>query len=137
MYEKVVLFYMKYRSLVRYVFWGGMTTLINIVSFWLFVDALKMNYQFANVISWFITVLAVYFTNKVWVFESEYSTIARFAKELLMFFASRIITLGIDVLVLFIGIQILHGNNLVIKIIDNVIVIIVNYIFSKYIIFKK
>lgn len=126
----------KYQSLIAYAFFGGVTTLVNIGVF-AGLDWLGWNYQVANVIAWFLSVLVAYLTNKVWVFSSHYTTVKAFIIEISQFFFFRVLTLVIDVVIMYVGISLLDDNSILVKIIDNVIVIIVNYVFSKWYIFKK
>lgn len=137
MVNKLSMYLKRNRSIILYIFWGGITTVINISSFGLFVNFFNMNYQLANFLAWFLTVLAVYFSNKVWVFESNYSTFNNLVKELFTFFIARILTLFLDAIILYIGIQLLRRGNLVVKVVDNIVIVIVNYILSKYFVFKS
>lgn len=66
--EKIKTLFRTYYSLISYLFFGGLTTLINIVAFVIFQSYLGVNYQFANVIAWFISVIFAFVTNKLWVF---------------------------------------------------------------------
>ncbi|WP_137597305.1 GtrA family protein [Paucilactobacillus kaifaensis] len=125
----------KYQSVIAYIFFGGVTTLVNIGVF-AGLDAIHWNYQLANVIAWFLSVLVAYLTNKVWVFSSHYTTIKAFIIEFFEFYFFRALTLIIDVVIMYIGISLLNWNAILVKVIDNVIVIVVNYIFSKWYIFK-
>lgn len=133
---KIKALWLKYKSIIAYLFFGGVTTVINIGSFGLMASIWHWNYQFATVIAWVITVLVAYLTNKVWVFNSHYTTIAAFFKELGSFFFFRLLTLILELIIMYIGVSLLKGNLIVVKIIDNVIVIIANYLFSKWYIFK-
>ena len=100
-----------------------------------------MNYQVANIIAWFLSVLVAYFTNKVWVFNSHYTTVKAFAIEFVEFYFYRGLTLLIDVAFMFVGVTVLQFNSpiekLVVKTLDNVVVIIANFIFSKFLIFTE
>nr|WP_044010580.1 GtrA family protein [Paucilactobacillus wasatchensis] len=131
----VVTLFKKYQSMIAYIFFGGVTTLVNLGVF-AGLDGLHWNYQLANVIAWFLSVLVAYLTNKVWVFSSHYTTVKAFIVEFLEFYFFRALTLIIDIIILYIGISLLHWNALVVKLIDNVLVVIVNYVFSKWYIFK-
>lgn len=62
---------LKYKELILYVFFGGLTTLVNLGTFALLAEMLHMNYIPATVISWIISVLFAYITNRIWVFESK------------------------------------------------------------------
>ncbi|KRO09568.1 GtrA family protein [Paucilactobacillus hokkaidonensis] len=122
--------------MIAYIFFGGVTTLVNIGVFAV-LDKMNWNYQLANVIAWFLSVLVAYLTNKVWVFSSHYTTFKAFIIEFVEFYFFRALTLIIDVIIMYIGISMLGWNAILVKVIDNVIVIIVNYVFSKWYIFKK
>ena len=90
--------------------------------------------QIANIISWIISVLFAYVTNRKYVFISKNSNII---SECSKFFASRFITLLLDILIMFLGVTVLKYNDKIIKIISQVIVIVSNYILSKIVVFKK
>lgn len=130
----------KYKHIIAYLFWGVVTTVINLAVFQILSSGIHWNYEVATVIAWFVSVLVAYFTNKVWVFGSHYTTISDFLVELLRFFVYRALTLVIDIVITFIGISVLGFKDpmgqFIVKVIDNVIVIIANYVFSKWLIFK-
>lgn len=136
---KLIRLFNKYRSIIAYLFWGVVTTVVNIVVFQFLSSGIHWNYQLANVIAWFLSVLVAYFTNKVWVFGSHYSTVKAFLKEFFWFYFYRGLTLIMDVIIMYVGISLLKFDSpiqqLIVKIIDNVIVVIANYIFSKWLIF--
>lgn len=136
---KLVALFNRYRSVIAYLFWGVVTTVVNIVVFQFLSSGIHWNYQLANVIAWFLSVLVAYFTNKVWVFGSHYSTVKAFLKEFFWFYFYRGLTLIMDVIIMYVGISLLKFDSplqqLIVKIIDNVIVVIANYIFSKWLIF--
>lgn len=136
---KLVALFNRYRSIIAYLFWGVVTTVVNIVVFQFLSSGVHWNYQLANVIAWFLSVLVAYFTNKVWVFGSHYSTVKAFLKEFFWFYFYRGLTLIMDVIIMYVGISLLKFDSplqqLIVKIIDNVIVVIANYIFSKWLIF--
>ena len=96
-----------------------------------------MNYQIANVLAWLASVIFAFITNKLWVFNSKSMAWRPFLWETLTFFFFRLLSLAVDQFIMFVGISLLSGNPLIVKIIDNVIVVILNYFFSKWIIFKK
>ncbi|WP_191363810.1 GtrA family protein [Limosilactobacillus oris] len=130
----------KYKHIIAYLFWGVVTTVINLAVFQILSSGIHWNYEVATVIAWFVSVLVAYFTNKVWVFGSHYTTISDFLVELLRFFVYRALTLVIDIVITFIGISVLGFKDpmgkFIVKVIDNVIVVIANYVFSKWLIFK-
>ena len=84
-----------------------------------------------------MAVIVAYVTNKLWVFDSKKHDSKTIAKEFAEFVVARLITLGIETLLLWIFVDKLGVNDLIMKIITNIIVVILNYIFSKFIIFRK
>ncbi|GAW99168.1 GtrA family protein [Secundilactobacillus mixtipabuli] len=127
--------YKKYESVVSYLFFGGLTTLINIGAFAWFNP--HMNLQLATALAWFVSVVFAFITNKLWVFNSKSMDLKTFLWETLTFFFFRILSLFVDEFIMFVGVSLLSGNALFVKIIDNVVVVLINYFFSKWIIFKK
>lgn len=125
--------YNKYRELLMYLVFGVLTTLVNIVSFFL-CRSFSINLYVSNGIAWFLSVLFAFFTNKFIVFESKSKV--NF-KEMTLFYGSRILSLLFDMGIMYLLLQVLSVNELVSKIVTNVVVIILNYIFSKLFIFKK
>lgn len=130
----------KYKSIISYLFWGVVTTIVNLGVFQILSPVLHWNVSLSTVIAWFASVLVAYFTNKVWVFGSHYTTIHDFIIELLRFFFYRGLTLVIDLIITYIGINVLKFDTpiqqFIVKFVDNVVVVIANYIFSKWLIFK-
>lgn len=124
----------KYKEIIMYLIIGGFTTLINVISFILLCNILKLDWSISNIISWIISVLFAYITNRSFVFKSKTKKVV---KEIISFFVFRILSLLIDMLLMYLLIQILFINNTIAKLVVQVIVIILNYFFSKFIIFKK
>ncbi len=127
----------KFRAGFLYLVFGGITTVLNIFTYFICVNLFDLNYIIANIIAWIVAVLVAYITNKFYVFESKEVTIKCFLKEILLFFGARIATLILETLFLYITIKCLSMNEMLAKIISNIIVLIANYILSKYMIFKK
>ncbi|WP_407647492.1 GtrA family protein [Bombilactobacillus apium] len=121
-----------------YLIFGGLTTLINLLVFYSFYTWNHwMGYQVATFWAWFLSVIFAYVTNKIFVFDSHQTSQAGVWRELGSFFFFRILSYFLDVIIVTIGIGWLHGNSLIVKLIDNVVVVITNYIFSKVFIFKQ
>ncbi|MGR3741123.1 GtrA family protein [Companilactobacillus sp. DQM5] len=129
--------YIKYKELINYIIFGVATTAVNYIVYAVFTIVLPLNYQVANLIAWFLSVLFAYITNKYYVFNSRSWDISRIFKELISFFAARVFSLGVEAVILYVGITLMSGNSLIVKLIDNVIIVIINYIFSKLFIFKQ
>ncbi len=121
------------RELISYVVFGVLTTLVNIAVYYLFADILGVNYLISNVIAWFLSVMFAYITNRIWVFESRNTNIL---KECTLFFSGRIFSGIVDTGLMYLFIDILLIGDLVSKIVIQVIVVILNYVISKLIVFK-
>ena len=119
---------------VMYLFFGVLTTIVNIVTYIFFSEFCGINYLISNIIAWFISVVFAYVTNRKWVFESKSNKIL---KEFTLFLGGRASSGVMDTALLFIAVDLLNFNDLISKIAIGIIIVIVNYIFSKYIVFKK
>ena len=131
--------YQKYKEIILYLIFGVLTTVISLLTYYVLVYTIlnpnnAFELQLANIISWVVSVLFAYVTNRKYVFESKNKNKK---KEISKFFLSRIITLLMDMLIMFIGVTILKGNDKIIKIISQVVVIVLNYLFSKLMVFTK
>lgn len=129
----------KYREIVMYLIFGVLTTVVSLVVYYLLVCTILnpnngLQLQLANIISWIASVTFAYFTNRTLVFESKNKNKL---KEAGSFVLSRVATLIMDMAIMFIGVTLLSGNDKIIKIVSQVVVIVSNYIFSKLFVFKK
>lgn len=141
----------KYRELISYIFFGVLTTVVSLVSFRIFDVILgEKLYLLTNIISWVFAVIFAYITNKLWVFESKSWKASVVIKELIGFFGARILSLVIEEVGLWLMVDLLSmgeisinifrfniNGNFIAKLIMQVVVVILNYIFSKLVIFKK
>ena len=126
----------RYRELILYVFFGGMTTLVDwTISFVLY--AVDCNVHAANVIAWCAAVLFAFITNRTLVFESRTKGIGSIARELTVFSGGRILTLLLQEGVVFLLFDLLSWNKYAVKIIAAVLVVILNYFISKFLVFRK
>lgn len=128
--------FVKYKEVILYLFFGVMTTVVNILTFQL-CRLFYIPLFLSNLIAWLLSVLVAFITNKLFVFESNNTSFSALLKEVLLFFMARVFSLGIDMLVIGCLVNIMMINELLSKIASNVIVIVVNYVLSKFIIFKK
>ena len=127
----------KYKSILLYLIFGVLTTLVNVVSYWLCSHICSLSTMVSTIIAWILAVLFAYVTNRKWVFESEAATKQEIIKECLAFFSARLATGVVDWLCMFVCVDILQLNDIIIKLAANILVIILNYVASKLIIFKK
>ncbi|APT18885.1 hypothetical protein FC62_GL000554 [Amylolactobacillus amylotrophicus DSM 20534] len=121
----------KYQELISYAFFGVLTTLVNIVSFFLLQQFSSGHYLVNNTIAWFISVLFAFVTNKLFVFNSKSWAIKLVIKEIILFFGTRFATLIVDDGIMALGVSILGISSGITKIIDQVIVIALNFVLSK------
>ena len=96
-----------------------------------------MSNTLSNVVAWILAVTFAYLTNKVWVFDSKSWAWAVVKKEVPAFVSCRLATGIMDLVIMYLSVDVMHGNAMVMKIISNVLVIVLNYVFSKLVIFKK
>ena len=134
MLNKLLDLYKKYKEIINYLIFGGLTTVVSIATYALFAKVFHIDYLISNVLSWILAVLFAYITNKIFVFESKSK---KNIKEITSFFFFRIVSLVMEMVILYIFVDMLHIDDLITKIIAQVIVIISNYVFSKVFVFKK
>lgn len=133
------------KEVVSYLFFGVMTTVVNFVIFGLCNG--RMNVLVANAIAWVGAVIFAFVTNKLFVFDSKSWKGSVLLKEIPTFAGARLLTLGLEELGLLVMIEWLHldevltlpfiSGEMIIKIIISIVVVILNYVFSKILIFKK
>lgn len=121
------------KELIAYIIFGVLTTAVNIITYFLFVDVFAVNYIISNIIAWFVSVLFAYITNRIWVFESKDDNII---KEIVLFYGGRIFSGVVDTGLMYLFIDILATGDVFAKIVVQVIVVVLNYVFSKFIVFK-
>ncbi|MBQ6595058.1 MAG: GtrA family protein [Clostridia bacterium] len=142
--EKIRTLYGRYRRIVHYVFFGGVATIVNIASFWA-GKRLGMATWAANALAWIIAVLVAYYTNRRWVFESR-NRGAEAIREFLSFVGCRLATFALDEAIMILGVDRLGPAvtfvspklwELFVKVFANILVLILNYVFSRLFIFRK
>ena len=129
--------YEKYKNVIPYLFFGVCTTLMNIVVYWISAHIFDMGIMPSTVIAWVAAVLFAYLTNRKWVFYSKTRETKKILKEIMTFFGCRLATGVLDWLMMYIFVDFLQFNDIFIKVIANVAVIILNYIASKLLIFRR
>lgn len=127
----------KYKAVILYLFFGVCTTIVNIASYWCCAHLLHLSTISSTVIAWLLAVLFAYVTNRIWVFESTAVGLKSICKEFWAFIICRLATGALDLGIMFVCVDLLKMNDIIIKAFANVIVIVLNYIASKLVIFKK
>ena len=126
--------YFQYKEIILYLIFGGLTTLVNMVSFALLNEVCHIGWVPSNVIAWILSVVFAYVTNRKYIFESNNDNIS---KEIFLFFFFRILSLGLDMLFMWLFIEMIGMHGLVAKLIVQFIVVVLNYVFSKLFVFAK
>ena len=129
----------KYKEVIAYLIFGVLTTIVSLATYYALTYTIlnpenSIELQIANILSWIISVTFAYITNRKYVFESKENKVL---KEALKFYLSRVTSLLVDMALMYILVTVMHYNDKIIKIIVQVIIIIMNYILSKLIVFKK
>lgn len=127
----------KYKSLIFYGVFGIMTTVVNLIVYNLCYYRLGIGNTISNVFAWIFAVTFAYLTNKSLVFESKSWAWDVLKREVPAFVSCRVATGIMDIVIMFICVDIMGWHAMLMKIISNVLVIILNYIFSKLVIFKN
>lgn len=137
--KKIRELYTKYKEVINYLIFGVLTTVVSLAVYYLSVftflnpdNAIQL--QIANILSWIAGVAFAYFTNRRFVFESKEENKL---KEAGKFVTARLVTLIMDMVIMYLGVTVLHFNDKIIKLISQVVIIVSNYIFSKLFVFKK
>ena len=132
--NKIIELYKKYKEIINYLFIGGCTTIVSLLTYTLFLEVFKVHYQISNIISWIFAVTFAYITNKMFVFNSKNKNLL---KEIYLFVKYRIFSLLVDILLMYLLIDVLKINELISKLFVQIIIVILNYVFSKLFVFKK
>lgn len=135
MKDKLLMLYRKYRELIVYVFFGGMTTVVNFAVYWPCYNFANMSATVSNVIAWCAAVIFAYLTNKPFVFRSHDWSMATVIPEFSKFVGLRVGSGAIETLILWLTVDILGWNGNLWKILVSVIVVVLNYVFSKFLVF--
>lgn len=122
---------------LRYIFFGGCTTLVNLVSYYILRKTTPLNLNIANWISIMLAILFAYVTNSIWVFESKVHGFVERLVEFGKFVGARAVTMVIEVGGLWMMTSLFHMNDFLGKFIIQFIVLVLNYVFSKFLVFTK
>lgn len=137
--KKIKELFKKYQEIINYLVIGVLTTIVSLLTYYLLVYTIldpnkALELQCANIISWILSVTFAYFTNRIYVFKTNNKISL---KEAISFYLSRVTTLLLDMGLMYIFVSMLKYNDKLIKLVVQFIVIILNYILSKFIVFKE
>ncbi len=130
-------FYKKYKEILLYLFFGALTTVVSIGSYAALNVGLGVNELIANVISWICAVTFAFFTNRVWVLAAQTEGAGAFLGQMAKFCGGRIFTLIVEEAILFVFITKMGFNSVLIKVIAQVVIVVLNYLISKLLVFRK
>lgn len=131
-------YYIKYREVISYLFWGVMTTLVNYVTYFVCRKILGAeNYLLCNAIAWTVAVVFAFVVNKLFVFQSKSWEGKLVFREAWQFLSARIFSGVLDMALMWFFVDKIGINDTIVKIISSVVVVVLNYIFSKLVIFRK
>ncbi len=129
--------FLKYREIILYIFFGGCTTIVNVVLYYISTRWLGFGTVGSTLLAWWVSVLFAYITNRLLVFQSRNKEVRAILFEFAFFVACRLLTGLLDIFIMYLFVDQLGWNDLIMKILSNLIVIVVNYIASRLLIFKK
>ncbi len=127
----------KYWDIISYLFFGVLTTVVNYVVSLPLHYRLELSATVSNAIAWVVAVAFAYLTNKPFVFKSHDWSAKTVVPELMKFVSCRIASLLLEEVILFVSVDWLSGSFLVWKLVTSVLVVILNYIGSKLLVFTK
>ena len=135
--KKALPIYRRRKQLFMYGIFGLGTYIISIGSYALFTEAWNWDILVANVLSWIFATAFAFYTNRKWVFVNHQKGMFAFVRQLSGFGGGRLITLVIEEWMLFFFVWQLDLPNMIVKFFSQIIVVALNYVFSKLIVFKK
>ncbi|SEW32853.1 GtrA family protein [[Clostridium] fimetarium] len=124
------------RETISYLIFGVLTTVINIGVYKL-CRTVHIEYRLSTIIAWIVAVIVAFVTNKIFVFESTNMQPGIILKEAVTFVTSRLVSGLCDFGFMVFAVEIIHMDDFIAKIITNVFVVVINYLFSKLVVFKK
>lgn len=127
----------KYWDILSYLFFGGLTTLVNFLVYFPLYNWLHWPGVLSNVLAWAVSVAFAYLTNKPFVFKSHDWSRATVLPELSKFVGCRVGSGLLETVVIWFFVDLMHCNGNWIKIIVSVLVVVLNYVASKWLVFKK
>lgn len=137
MLNKLIALAKKYRSVISYLVFGVLTTAVNYAVYLPLYNYFGFSATVSNVIAWVVAVIVAFLTNKQFVFESKDWSAKTTGKELAEFVACRVGSGLLETLIIYITVDALDLNGNVMKILTSVLVLVINYVGSKLLVFRK
>jgi putative flippase GtrA len=127
----------KYWDILSYIFFGGLTTVVDFLVYFPLTNMLGMNATVSNIIAWAASVTFAFLTNKPFVFKSYDWSAQVVLPELLKFVGTRLGSGFIQTALLFVFVDLMKWDGNILKIVLSVLVVIINYVGSKLLVFRK
>ncbi len=127
----------RHYDILVYLVFGVLTTVVNYIVYLPCYNLLHLGASVSNLIAWAFSVLFAFLTNKPFVFRSHDWSAKTVLPELTRFVACRVGSGLLETLILFVAVDLMHGNGNLFKLITSVLVVIINYIGSKLLVFRK
>ena len=138
MFEKIKSLFHKYRELISYVFFGGLTTVVSFGSYFILNHLIgEKYYMVSQVVSWILAVAFAFATNKKYVFTDSTNTKTGIVVQIAQFYGSRLFSFGGETLLLFLAVDVFKQSENLSKIPVSIITVILNYVTSKLFVFRK
>lgn len=128
--------YKKHEEGINYLIFGFLAFVLNYVLYYIFADAIAMHYMAATALSWVLTVVFAYWTNRTFVFKSQNKETASVVREFISFIGARIATEVLELVLMYVMVDLFSINDMFSKLVCQVLVILANYVLSKIWIFK-
>ena len=136
MLEQLTQLWKKNRELILYLFFGVCTTAINTVAYGVLYEVLGIGNVISTILSNVVAVIFSYVTNKCLVFKSKTTTGKETLPEMISFFGWRFAAGVLEVIIMFVAVDVMGLHSITWKLIANVVVIVMNYVTSKWLVFK-
>jgi len=137
MIQRIKALIVQYWEVLSYLIFGVLTTVVNYCVYLPVYNILGLSASVSNVIAWVVAVAFAYLTNKPFVFRSHDWSAKTVIPELTKFVGCRIASGAAETLILLVSVDILHWNGNIWKLVTSVLVVVLNYIASKLVVFKK
>lgn len=137
MIQKIRFLVEKYWDIFTYLVFGVLTTVVNYMVYLPAYNLLGLSASVSNVLSWVVAVAFAYLTNKPFVFKSHDWSKETVIPELTKFVSCRIASGGMETIILLVAVDLLGWNGNIWKLLTQVMVVVLNYVFSKLIVFRK
>lgn len=135
--EKLHRLIVKYEAVLSYLFFGGLTTLVNFLIYFPLYNWLHFSGAISNVLAWMVAVVFAYLTNKPFVFKSHDWSRKTLIPEFTKFVACRVGSGLLETVSIFLFVDLLLWNGNWVKVVVSVLVVVLNYISSRWLVFKK